>query len=259
MAKLMSIVQILLLLQLCNIVLTLAGRRVSDISGPVRREVYDNGKIYDITHRVNPDMPSWDSKNGVGEYIKLVNSMKNGSLFNDSELKFNTHTGTHIDAPSHFYEKYYDAGFDTDTVDLRILNGPALLVDVPRDSNITAKVMQSLKIPKGVTRVLFRTLNSDRKLMFKKEFDSSYTGFMSDGAKWLVENTDIRLVGVDYLSVASYVDILPTHLVFLKNREVTPVEALKLDGVKAGVYDLHCLPMRVLGADGSPTRCILIE
>lgn len=31
--------------------------------------------------------------------------------------------------------------------------------------------------------------------MFKKEFDSSFSGFMTDGAKWLVENTDIKLVG----------------------------------------------------------------
>ena len=31
--------------------------------------------------------------------------------------------------------------------------------------------------------------------MYKKEFDSSYVGFMKDGAKWLVENTDIKLVG----------------------------------------------------------------
>lgn len=31
--------------------------------------------------------------------------------------------------------------------------------------------------------------------MFKKEFDTSYVGFMKDGAKWLVDNTDIKLVG----------------------------------------------------------------
>ena len=31
--------------------------------------------------------------------------------------------------------------------------------------------------------------------MFKKEFDTSFVGFMKDGAKWLVDNTDIKLVG----------------------------------------------------------------
>ena len=31
--------------------------------------------------------------------------------------------------------------------------------------------------------------------MFKKEFDTSYVGFMKDGAEWLVKNTDIKLIG----------------------------------------------------------------
>jgi hypothetical protein len=31
--------------------------------------------------------------------------------------------------------------------------------------------------------------------MWKKEFDTSYVGFMKDGAQWLVDNTDIKLVG----------------------------------------------------------------
>jgi hypothetical protein len=32
--------------------------------------------------------------------------------------------------------------------------------------------------------------------MWKKEFDTSYVGFMKDGAQWLVDNTDIKLVGM---------------------------------------------------------------
>lgn len=32
--------------------------------------------------------------------------------------------------------------------------------------------------------------------MFKKEWDTSYVAFTVDGAKWLVENTDIKLVGM---------------------------------------------------------------
>lgn len=34
-----------------------------------------------------------------------------------------------------------------------------------------------------------------RRLMWQKEFDTTYTGFMKDGAQWLVDNTDIKLVG----------------------------------------------------------------
>ncbi|GAB2291699.1 Cyclase-like protein 2 [Dionaea muscipula] len=226
---------------------------------PLRRELYDDGRIYDISHRYTPEMPAFDSVDGVGQFLWLPNSMKNGSIANNSEMKIPTHTGTHVDAPGHVFDHYFDAGFDVDTLDLAVLNGPALLVDVPRDKNITAEVMRSLHIPKGVRRVLFRTLNTDRGLMFKKEFDSSYVGFMKDGAQWLVDNTDIKLIGIDYLSAAAYDDLIPSHLVLLKGREIILVEGLKLDEVPAGIYNVHCLPLRLLGAEGSPIRCILVK
>ncbi|KAG9440331.1 hypothetical protein H6P81_020496 [Aristolochia fimbriata] len=198
---------------------------------PVRREEYDGGRILDITHRYTVDMPSWGSTDGLGEFLWLPSSMKNGSLANNSVFKMPTHTGTHVDSPGHVFQHYFEAGFDVDTLDLEVLNGAALLVDVPRDKNITAEVMKSLNIPRGVRRVLFRTLNTDRKLMWKKEFDTSYVGFMKDGAQWLVDNTDVKLVGIDYLSVAAYDDLIPSHLVFLENREIILVEALKLDNM----------------------------
>ncbi|CAK7329955.1 unnamed protein product [Dovyalis caffra] len=226
---------------------------------PNRNEIYGNGKIFDISHRYTNDMPIWDSKDGLGKFLSLPASMKNGSLANNSEMKLPAHTGTHVDSPGHVFDHYFDAGFDVDTLDLEVLNGPALLVDVPRNSNITAEVMKSLHIPKGVRRVLFRTLNTDRRLMFKREFDRSYVGFTKDGAKWLVDNTDIKLVGIDYLSVAAWSDLIPSHLVFLEGREIILVEALKLDDIQPALYSVHCLPLRLFGAEGSPIRCILIK
>ncbi|KAK2985854.1 hypothetical protein RJ640_018720 [Escallonia rubra] len=226
---------------------------------PLRREVYDNGRIFDITHKLTPETPVGDSSEGIGQFLSLSLSMKNGSLYNFSLMTLLVHSGTHVDAPGHVFDHYFDAGFDIDSLDLEVLNGVALLVDVPRDKNITAEVMKSLNIPKGVRRVLFRTLNTDRRLMWKKEFDTSYVGFMKDGAQWLVDNTDIKLVGIDYLSVAAFDDLLPSHHVFLKDREIILVEGLKLDDIYSGIYTVHCLPLRLLGAEGSPIRCILIK
>ncbi|KAK7269869.1 hypothetical protein RIF29_22649 [Crotalaria pallida] len=239
--------------------LSIAVATSTDLPPPPRRELYDDGRIIDISHRYYPELPEWESDDGIGRFLRLPHSMKNGSFANMSEMKLPTHTGTHVDAPGHVFDHYFDAGFDVDSLDLHILNGPALLIDVPRDKNITAEVMKSLNIPKGVNRVLFRTLNTDRRLMFQKECDTSYVGFTADGAKWLVENTDIKLVGVDYLSVAAYDYLIPSHLVFLKDREIILVEALKLDDVPAGTYAVHCLPLRLAGAEGSPIRCILIK
>lgn len=90
---------------------------------PMRREVHGDGRILDITHRYTKDMPFWLSSNGIGQFLWLPNSMKNGSITNNSEMKLPTHTGTHVDAPGHIFDNYFDAGFDVDTLDLAILNG----------------------------------------------------------------------------------------------------------------------------------------
>ena len=91
---------------------------------PPRREVYDNGHIYDITHKYVPSMPVWESKDGLGKhFLWLEQSMKNGSLANSSVMRLGVHTGTHVDAPSHFFDNYLDAGFDVDSLDLQVLNG----------------------------------------------------------------------------------------------------------------------------------------
>ncbi|XP_026460713.1 cyclase-like protein 3 isoform X2 [Papaver somniferum] len=173
----------------CNIV----------VPPPPKIEVYGkNGRIIDITHEMRSDLPIFGSPEGVGQLLRLAVSMKNGSLYNISELKLITHTGTHVDAPGHFYDHYFDAGFDVNSLDLDLLNGPVLLVDVPRNMNITAEAMESLNIPRGVRRVLFRTLNTDKLLMYRNQFDTSFVGFTQDGAQWLKDHTDIKMELITY-------------------------------------------------------------
>ncbi|KAL6209833.1 hypothetical protein ACLB2K_020772 [Fragaria x ananassa] len=143
-------------------------------------------------------MPSYGVKDGLREFLSLGMSIINGSDANVSVMKFSVHSGTHVDAPGHFFDHYYDAGFDVDALDLEFLSGPALVVDVPRNKNITAEVMEALNIPKGCVVCSSEPLIPTakyflnyifRKLMLKKEFDTSAVGFMEDGAKWLVDNT----------------------------------------------------------------------
>lgn len=103
---------------------TAAGSCGSDVElKPLRREEYDGGRILDISHMYREDMPAWESDEGLGQFLWLPKSMKNGSLANNSEMKMPTHTGTHVDAPGHVFQHYFEAGFDVDTLDLAVLNG----------------------------------------------------------------------------------------------------------------------------------------
>lgn len=84
---------------------------------------YRQKKVIDISHKYVPDLPSYASKKGLGDFLNLVGSIKNGSLVNLSTFKLSTHSGTHADAPGHFIDKLFDMGCDADSLDLRTLNG----------------------------------------------------------------------------------------------------------------------------------------
>ncbi|CAH9144622.1 unnamed protein product [Cuscuta epithymum] len=226
--------------------------------------VFSNKKIIDISHKYVVGMPYfYGGPHGLQPFFKSVSNMKTDekAFSNSATFTLSTHSGTHCDAPGHFNQTLMDEGYDVDSLDLRTLNGPVLVVDTPRDKNITAEVMKSLNIPRGVKRVIFKTLNTDRNLMNQSAFEPSYTGFTTDGAKYLVENTDIKLVGIDYLSIATGVtdELKGVHLTFLNQKDIIPVEDLKLDEVVPGIYTIHCLPLRLVTLDGSPARCILIQ
>ena len=49
------------------------------------------------------------------------------------------------------------------------------------------------------------------------------------------------------------------HAICLLVQGVVPVEGLDLSHVEPGLYDVHCLPLKLDGSDGAPGRCILLS
>lgn len=49
------------------------------------------------------------------------------------------------------------------------------------------------------------------------------------------------------------------HVIGLLVQGVVPVEGLDLSHVEPGLYDVHCLPLKLGGSDGAPGRCILLS
>ena len=49
--------------------------------------------------------------------------------------------------------------------------------------------------------------------MWKKEFATDYVGFTKDGVEWLVENTDIKLVGKTQIVPSINLEILDNKIV----------------------------------------------
>lgn len=73
----------------------------------------------------------------------------------------------------------------------------------------------------------------------------------------LLLDAGVRLIGTDAPSMDPFGSRdLPVHH-RLRERGVANLENLSLDGVPEGRYELIALPLRLLGADGSPVRAVL--
>jgi arylformamidase len=208
--------------------------------------------LHDISVKISDDLPIWpgDRRPMISEVMQLAR----GDVANVSEVSMNIHTGTHIDAPYHFIEK----GIAAWQIPLEALVGKVLVVSVPGDSNVSARVLESLDIQQNVRRILIRTSNSGLWSSQKAQFDSDYIALTEDAASWIVSR-GIALVGVDYLSVQPFSQKdHQTHKTLL-SAGIVIVEGLDLSRVAAGEYTLFCLPLSMACRDGAPARAILVS
>ena len=207
--------------------------------------------IYDISLPISPDLPVWPGDPPI--QLAQVLHLDQGDQMTLTRLQMGAHTGTHVDAPAHFVA----GGRTIEMLDIAVLVGPALVVGVPDEAAITADVLDSLDIPQDTRRILFRTRNSELWARGETHFFPGFVGITPDGAQWLV-NRGVWLVGIDYLSIAPYDHPTPSHQILL-GAGVVPLEGLALAAVPPGLYDLVCLPILILGAEGAPARALLLD
>lgn len=181
--------------------------------------------------------------------LQPVKRIAEGGSSNISRLVMGTHTGTHVDAPKHFF----DDAAAVDRLALDLLIGRARVVDVPKRGGITAGDLAAAGLREDL-RVLLRTPNS--ALWNGTAFKSDYTHLTEDGARYLVDQ-GVKVVGIDYLSVEQFKKPgAPAHHTLL-SEGVVIIEGLNLSEADAGMYELYCLPLRIAGADGAPARVVL--
>ncbi|MDX1984704.1 MAG: cyclase family protein [Bryobacteraceae bacterium] len=179
----------------------------------------------DVTVPLRQGMPQWPGDPAFES--RLVSESPRVTAFDMC-----AHTGTHIDAPSH----YFAGAAGTDLYTPGVLIGPA------RVAGLNA-------IPRA-ERILFRTSNSDSE-WWREPFRQGMAELTEGHASELVQG-GARLVGIDYLSIGSE----QVHRILLA-AGICIVEGLWLGAVAPGEYEMICLPLKLEGADGAPARVLL--
>lgn len=205
--------------------------------------------LYDISLGISPDLPVWPGDDPVR--LERVRNIAEGANSNVSHLACSVHTGTHVDAPVHFI----DGANGVHQLPIQPLIGEAQVVHLPEAEVIDDSALEAAELPSNVERVLFKTRNSKFWLSDERTFQEDYVAVDASGADWLARK-GVKLVGVDYLSVAPFGESKQPHQILLR-AGILIVEGLDLSRVDPGRYKLYCLPLKLVDSDGAPARAVL--
>lgn len=206
----------------------------------------------DISMRIRQGMPVYpgDPAFQIEQISKVVAG--DPMSYALSRIALATHCGTHVDAPAHFIP----GGATIETVALELLYGPARVLDLCRAPRAIDAPSLAARDLQGVERLLLKTevgeVGSTRPL------DES-AHLTPAAATYLREQTTIRLIGIDTLSIeGASSEQFEVHRTLLSgDSPIIIIEGLALAEVEAGDYELTCLPLKIEGADGAPARAFL--
>ena len=132
--------------------------------------------------------------------------------------------------------------------------GQARVIEIRDPESIKPEELHPLGIGQG-ERVLFKTRNSPRCWQ-TDDFVEDFV-YISQGAAGYLAAQQVQTVGIDYLSVGGFSkDGIETHHTLLE-AGIWLIEGLDLTNIEPGMYEMICLPLKIVDADGAPARAIL--
>jgi arylformamidase len=202
--------------------------------------------IHDITPLLSPRLEVWPGDTPLAREIQL--DMAKGDAVTLSTLRATAHLGAHADAPSHY-------GVGAPAIHERPLDlylGACQVIEaaVPRRTVLTPE-MFDLRIK--ARRVLFATRTFPDPEHFNEDF-----ACLSPDLVTFLHGKGVRLVGIDTPSVDPFAsNELAAHKKCLEY-DMAILEGLVLADVRAGLYILVALPLKLEGFDASPVRAVLV-
>ena len=183
--------------------------------------------------------------------IQSISSIKNGDITNNSKIFFNSHIGTHIDFPLHFYNNGktindYDASF-------WIFSNIGVIECSPD------KIIENLE-----------SINADIELLILK---TNFSKYRKHEAYWksqpvIISNVAIvlkqkfpklRVFGFDLISLTSKLDRNEgrlAHLAFLENPEILILEDMNLSELDFNPTKIIISPLLIKNIEGVPCTVI---
>ena len=191
-----------------------------------------NMNIYDISKDLlNCEIYSGDPM----PFIEPIRQINYGDGVNLSAIYACLHTGTHIDAPYH----YNNEGQTIEKLNLEYFIGTCYVLSATGEIN-------GEDVDHNIS-------SSCERLLIK----GNGGAFLTPSGAFAISRLGMKLVGTDALSIAKENDEA-VHKELL-NSNVAILEGLNLINIPNGKYFLFAPPIKIAGADGAPTRAVLID
>ena len=219
-------------------------------------------KVFDLNQPIYHNCPCWPTLDPPS-VERLYYMPREGA--NVEMLKFNTHTGTHVDVPYHKLED----GKTLEQIPIEAWIGEGVVIDVSfvgeRDI-VTAEMLREAAPPVAPRDIAMLYFGWSKQRAFTQKYLMDFPALDETGARWLVDHK-VKVVGTDALSIDLFDKYMdpekgPAAHKVLLGAGVLLVEEVYLEeiaqlGQKRWMF--YCLPMAIQGAGGAPARVIAVD
>ncbi|MDG5788498.1 cyclase family protein [Evansella sp. AB-P1] len=224
-------------------------------------DLFNKMKIVDLTHTLEENIPAVPIHSKFGH--QLWNSYHLGDRALTYNLSMNEHTGTHVDAFSHFIKEGESNQFINE-IPLEKFCGPYLRMDFsslgPKGELTKELIVEWEKNHRGIQEgdivlLYYGWSKYWKKRPEDKQFIQDWPGVGRSAAEYLVEKK-IKMIGVDTINVEVYESkLFPAHHTLLEHQIPIAENLNNLDIIEETGYFM-AFPLPIKGGSGSPVRAV---
>jgi arylformamidase len=209
-------------------------------------------KIVDLSHTIYQGMPYYPGTEPPT--LQPANTIEKDG-FIETRISMHSHTGTHLDAPSHILQD----GFSLDRVPIDRYFGQALKADVSSLRGRTIPAGSLLKYGDMMAHVEFVIIHTGwSRYWGKPHYFKEFPSLSEESAKWL-SGFNLKGVGIDTISVDRIEAVtFPVHNILFRKNIFVIENLTNLDLIGGDIFTFSCMPLKMKDADGSPTRAFAI-
>lgn len=236
-----------------------------------------NRKIVDLTHEFSDETVYWVTAKEFEMEVVADGETDMGFYYAANNFTTAEHGGTHIDAPIHFAKgKQY-----VNEIPLENLMGSAIKIDVSEKALINPDYLVSIEdfthwektngmqIPDGSIVLLetgFSKYYPDKKTYLGTDQRGPeavkllhFPGLSPEAAQWLVDQRDIKSVGLDTPSIDyGQSQYFKSHVILLSKNIPAFENLTNLSELPSKGFDVVALPMKIKEGSGAPLRIIAL-